>query len=34
MDNKNSEPKYGYCTDCVNKGQCGKCHRGSHYETK
>lgn len=32
MDNKNSKPKYGYCEDCMNKGYCYKCYRGSYYE--
>ena len=25
--------KYGYCDDCMNKGMCGQCYRGSHYES-
>jgi len=25
--------KYGYCGDCMNKGMCAKCYRGSYYES-
>ena len=25
--------KYGYCEDCMNKGMCSKCYRGTHYES-
>lgn len=25
--------KYGYCDDCMNKGCCNQCYRGSHYES-
>lgn len=33
MDNNNNG-KYGYCSDCINHGNCNRCHRGSHYQSK
>lgn len=26
------EPRFGYCGDCINKGHCRECYRGSYYE--
>lgn len=25
--------RFGYCGDCINKGMCAACYRGSHYES-
>lgn len=25
--------RYGYCKDCMNKGYCSRCYRGSYYES-
>lgn len=33
MSNSQKE-KFGYCHDCINKGCCGRCYRGSYYERK
>ncbi len=26
--------RFGFCGDCINKGMCRQCYRGSHYEKK
>lgn len=28
------DERFGFCADCVNKGMCKKCYRGSYYEKK
>ena len=25
--------RFGYCGDCMNKGMCAKCYRGTYYES-
>ena len=28
------EERFNYCADCINKGKCAQCYRGSWYERK
>lgn len=28
------ERRFGYCRECVNSHMCGRCYRGSYYETR
>lgn len=27
------EERFGYCSDCMNKGYCNRCYRGSYYDS-
>lgn len=26
------DERFSYCPDCINKGMCRNCYRGSHYQ--